>query len=43
MKVLNDFFRNAELSLKIYDAFLADKFSRACVYHRIVFVSHKLR
>ena len=37
MNVLDGFFRNAE-RFQIYDAFLVDKFSRACANHKIVCV-----
>ena len=33
------FFRNAE-RFQIYDAFLVDKFPRACAYHKIVCVRY---
>ena len=35
MKVLDGFFTNSE-RFQIYDAFLVDKFSRACAYYKIV-------
>ena len=37
MNVLDGFLEMPS-DFKIYDAFLVDKFSRACTYHRIVYV-----